>query len=129
MAQYDHVLLSEAALILALAMGGFSEETLLPTLGGDVFQVALDATNRTAGFRVSSEPNTTHFALIKLDRIRQLYDDGASLSDIFRRVARVVKSLKSPPVHLPRQWSEFHHRNLLAFFAGVSGYSQFSLGS
>lgn len=115
MAGFNHVLMSESALDSALVMGGFSEETLLPNLGGDVFQVALD--DGTTGFRVSSEPRTAHFALIKFDRIRELNEGGANLSDIFRRIARVVKGLKSPPVHLPRQWSEFHHRNLLAFFA------------
>lgn len=41
----------------------------------------------------------------------------------YRRIARVVKGLKSPPVHLPRQWSEYHYKNFLAFFALPKGNS------
>lgn len=42
--------------------------------------------------------------------------DGA-FGDVYSRIARVVKALRQPPIHLPRHWSEFHHKNLLTFFA------------
>lgn len=40
---------------------------------------------------------------------------------IYARIARVLKQAATPPVHLPRSWSEYHYKNRLAFFAVGEG--------
>lgn len=70
------------------------------------------------GFFTSQESGDPYFALINIEALKRLLREGQeNTPDIYRRIARVVKGLKSPPIHLPRQWSEYHHRNLLTFFA------------
>lgn len=69
-------------------------------------------------YYTSQESGSPYFALVNRDALSTLVaDEEAVCLDIYRRIARVVKGLKSPPIHLPRQWSEYHHRNLLTFFA------------
>lgn len=70
------------------------------------------------GFFSSQESGDPYFALVNVEALKELLREGeGNAPDIYRRIARVVKGLKSPPIHLPRQWSEYHHRNLLTFFA------------
>lgn len=69
-------------------------------------------------FATTSEPSDPYTALIAVTALDELLTDArATVSDAFGRIARVVKSLKSPPIHLPRLWSEFHYKNLVTFFA------------
>lgn len=111
----SYVLITESALDRALIANRFQDADGLPATGHGVHLV----TSRPDifGFRVYSEINPTFFAAVNIDCVRKLLDAGGSSADIFQRIARVVKGLKAPPVHLPRHWSEYHHRNLLAFFA------------
>lgn len=37
---------------------------------------------------------------------------------MYTRIARVLKSARNPPVHLPRSWMEYHFKNRLTFFVG-----------
>ena len=99
----------------ALASGGFSEDTMLPRIGSRTHEIVLSSD--IIGYRAATEPEKPYFALIGMKWLKRVVADGGNASDAFRRIARVVKGLRSPPVHLPRQWSEYHHRNLLAFFA------------
>ena len=70
------------------------------------------------GFFTSQESGDPYFALINVKALKALLREGPeNTPDIYRKIARVLKGLKSPPIHLPRQWSEYHYRNLLTFFA------------
>lgn len=53
-------------------------------------------------------------ALISLEALRQLPDTP---DYVYSRISRVLKQASRPPIHLPRGWAEFHHKNKLAFFA------------
>ncbi|MDP3897798.1 MAG: hypothetical protein Q8Q62_14090, partial [Mesorhizobium sp.] len=116
-----YALLTEAAMDAALTSASFSSETSLPNVGRAVHEVHV--ADNIVGFRVTVEPKNPFFALVGIRWIEQLAGEGVSPAEIFRRIARVVKGLASPPVHLPRQWSEYHYRNLLAFFALPREYS------
>ena len=109
------VVITSHALDQALMNSAFSEGTMLPKEENGVFR--FDLSEGIIGFRCGTEPGTPHFALISIDCIETLYLSGVKLADAYRRIARVVSSMQSPPVHLPRQWSEYHFKNLIAFFA------------
>ena len=109
------ILVTSSALDLALMSGGFSDETMKPINGRGVYECAL--TPEITGYRTYIESDEAYTALINIECIEQLYNYGVRLTDLYRRIARVVSSMKSPPIHLPRQWSEFHYKNLLAFYA------------
>lgn len=111
----NYVLITESALDASLISEGFSDENFLPNEGKVVHRSELPG--GIAGYRVASEPENAYFALIRQSCLQELKETGAHPSDAYRRIARVVKGLKSPPVHLPRQWAEYHHKNFLAFFA------------
>jgi hypothetical protein len=111
----DYILITELAMDSILASGGFSAQTMLPNPGSGCHEVSLSS--NITGYRVATEPESPYFALIGKQCLNVLKAQGGSPSDAFRRIARVVKGLISPPVHLPRHWSEYHHHNLLAFFA------------
>lgn len=118
----EYILISSKALDAALLGEGFSEENALPNAFDKIHSIDLSV--NVAGFRLANE-GETHSALVKLEQVEKLYLAGVSLHDIYRRIARVVTGLKSPPIHLPRAWSEYHYQNLLAFFASpreVSNY-------
>lgn len=110
----EYILISSKALDVALMGEGFSDKDALPNVSGRIHKIALSS--EVYGFRLAREEET-YSALIKIEQIEKLYFAGVSLQDIYRRIARVVTGLKSPPVHLPRAWSEYHYQNLLAFFA------------
>ncbi len=70
------------------------------------------------GFFTSQDSGDPYFALIRHTALDELLREARdSVPDIYRRIARVVKGLRTPPIHLPRQWSEYHYKNLLTFFA------------
>lgn len=117
---YKYILITETALDFCLTNSAFNQD-FLPKTGEDIHTQSLSPD--IAGYFAANEPDNPYFALIKkecLDEIKKLTDQA---DDAYRRIARVVKGLKSPPIHLPRQWSEYHHRNLLAFFALPKGSS------
>jgi len=109
-----YIVITESALDQCLLNSDFSEN-FLPKENGTVR--ALQLTDEITGFRAASEPEHPYVAIIKKSCLDELKAIGSTPDDAFRRIARVVKGLKSPPIHLPRQWSEYHCKNLLAFFA------------
>jgi len=110
-----YILVTESALDAALISGGFSKETGLLTGENGVHEILL--CESVKGYRIASEPEVTYFALVGIKHLEYLMAKGGTPSEIFQRIARVLKGLRSPPVHLPRQWSEYHYGNLLAFFS------------
>jgi hypothetical protein len=77
-----------------------------------------DLSEDVSAIVTASEPTEPYLALIKTAELKLLLAacDGA-FGDVYSRIARVVKAFKSPPIHLPRHWSEYHYKNLVAFFA------------
>lgn len=116
----NYILLTESALDFCLTNNEFSEY-FIPNIGNGVYELQLS--DNITGYYTANESEYPYFALIKKSCLTDLNSTGCQPEDIFRRIARVVKGLKSPPIHLPRQWSEYHHKNLLAFFALPKGNS------
>lgn len=111
----DYLLVSEAALDAALATGGFDPGSMLPKEEDGIHRFVIGES--IVGYKLANEAPSQILALVEAKWLAFLKDDGGAPSEIFRRVARVVKGMKSPPVHLPRHWLEYHHKNLLTFFA------------
>lgn len=110
-----YLLVSEAALDAALAAGTFAPDSMLPKEEGGIHRFAIG--DNVDGYRLANEPPSPIMALLGVEWLAYLKEDGGTPSEVFRRVARVIKGMQSPPIHLPRQWSEYHHKNLLTFFA------------
>jgi len=111
----EHLLISESALDAALATGAFDSGSMFPKEEGGIHRFSIGES--TVAYRLANEPPGQFLALVEAKWLASLKDDGGAPSEVFRRVARVVKGMKSPPIHLPRHWSEYHHKNLLTFFA------------
>lgn len=109
-----YVIITEGALDAALMAGTFSGDPADPLNGEEIHKAEIGDT--ILGYRVANE-SPRPVALVGTEWLRRLSEEGGRPADIFQRIARVVKALRTPPVHLPRQWSEYHYRNLLAFFA------------
>jgi hypothetical protein len=115
-----YILITESALDFCLLNGSFSDD-FLPKPAAEIKELALGTD--ILGYFAANEPTNPYFALIKKTCIDELKKLSSSPDDAYRRIARVVKGLTTPPIHLPRQWSEYHHKNLLAFFASAKGTS------
>lgn len=115
-----YILITEAALDFCLINSTFSDD-LMPRTGDEIREHTLAAD--IVGYFCANEPHRPYFSLINIGCLYDLKSLNIQPDDAYRRIARVVKGLKSPPIHLPRQWSEYHHRNLLAFFALAKGTS------
>lgn len=111
----EYLLISEAALDAALATDAFDPGSMLPKEESGIHRFFIDES--IAAYRLANEPPGQFLALIGAKWLAFLKGDGGAPNEVFRRLARVVKGMKSPPVHLPRHWSEYHHKNLLTFFA------------
>jgi hypothetical protein len=111
----NYLLISEAALDAALTASAFDLKTMLPAEESGIHQFPIGES--VVGYRLANESPGQILALIGVEWLAFLQSDGGTSSEVFRRVARVLKGMKSPPIHLPRQWSEYHHKNLLTFFA------------
>jgi hypothetical protein len=110
----NYIIITESALDICLLSNSFTED-FLPKHGGEISKLELNKT--LTGYTTAEQSEQTYFALINTSCLNDLKSTNCHPADIYRRIARVVKGLKSPPIHLPRQWSEYHHKNLLAFFA------------
>lgn len=110
-----YLLVSEAALDAALAASAFDADSMLPKEESGIHRFAIGET--IVGFKLANESPSQVLALVEVKWLTSLKKGGGAPSEVFRRVARVVKGMKSPPVHLPRHWMEYHHKNLLTFFA------------
>lgn len=115
-----YILITEAALDYCLINNSFNQD-FLPSVGDGIRAESLSLD--VFGYFAANEPDKPYFALIKKECLDEIKKASGLPDDVYRRIARVVKGLKSPPIHLPRQWSEYHHRNLLAFFALPKGAS------
>ncbi len=111
----EHLLVSESVLDAALANDGFDPISMFPKEESGIHRFAIGKS--IVGYRIANEPPGQSLALVEGKWLAFLKEDGGTPGEVFRRVARVVKGMKSPPVHLPRHWSEYHHKNLLTFFA------------
>ncbi len=120
MTTLNYILVTESALDFCLINNEFSDN-FLPRTSKSIYEINLS--DDMIGYCTANEPLHPYFALIKKSCIDDINSTGAKADDAYRRIARVVKGLKSPPIHLPRQWSEYHHKNLLAFFALPKGNS------
>ncbi|HCL3482223.1 UvrD-helicase domain-containing protein [Pseudomonas aeruginosa] len=109
-----YIAVTEAALDLCLLSESFSEYFAPGTQKG-IYKLELPGD--ITAYVTAKEAEKPYFALVNSDSLLELAAMDVSPGDIYRRIARVVKSFKAPPIHLPRQWSEYHHKNLLAFFA------------
>lgn len=116
----EFILVTSSALDAALVSGGFSSDGVLPK-EGNIARIKLS--DKVIGYRIANEPDYPFFALITVKYLHNLRSTGVRTADIYRRIARVVTGLKSLPVHLPRQWSEYHYRNFLTFFATPREFS------
>lgn len=116
----EYIFITEAALDFCLTNSSFNQD-FLPYTGNDIRTESLSSD--IVGYFAANEPDSPYFALIRIECLSEIKKISDQPDDAYRRIARVVKGLKSPPIHLPRQWSEYHHRNLLAFFALPKGAS------
>lgn len=110
-----YLVITESALDAALVADGFTADSMVPETDCGVHEYSLS--DDLVGYRVLTEPPAPLLALVGVEWLLRLSKEGASPNEVYRRIARVIKGLKAPPIHLPRQWYEYHHRNLLAFFA------------
>lgn len=77
-------------------------------------------------FLTAAEPSAPFTALVNVGELKILLDAcNGVFGDVYGRIARVVKALRQPPIHLPRHWSEFHYKNLISFFALPRGTAEY----
>lgn len=115
-----YIAVTEAVFDLCLLSENF-DEYFTPGTQQGVYELHLP--EHITAYVTAKEVEKPYFALINSECLLELAAMDVSPGDIYRRMARVVKSFKTPPIHLPRQWSEYHHKNLLAFFALSKGSS------
>lgn len=106
------ILLSESAIDL-LVSGRQARGVKIPTSSiAGLHSELLGAEVRA--YATGREHSGEYRALVSIASLEQLQGETDT---IYARIARVLKAADSPPVHLPRSWSEFHFKNRLAFFA------------
>lgn len=113
-----YLLITEAAFDKILVQRLFDNDAMpVPTPNKGLY--SHDLTSEVSAFSTSYEPAEPYSALINSNEFMRLTLDTREHSplDLYGRIARVVKALASPPIHLPRSWSEFHYKNLVSFFA------------
>lgn len=109
-----------------LLMHRLTDSDGLPAVSPERGLYSKDVSTDVTAIWTAQEPHEPYIALVKVDELRKLLAAcKGSFGDIYSRVARVVKAFKSPPIHLPRHWSEYHHKNLLAFFALPKGAAEY----
>lgn len=74
-----------------------------------------ELSNGVVAFGTGHEQEGEFCALIDESLLQRLSGNADAM---YTRIARVLKSARSPPVHLPRSWAEYHFKNLLTFFVG-----------
>lgn len=116
-----YLLVTESVLDLMLMHEVWSAGKL--PLESEKYGIAMQAlSDEVVAYYSAQEADSSFFALIDLGSLSGLLAVGdGNVFDVYRRIVRVVKGLKNPPIHLPRQWSEYHYRNLLTFFALPKG--------
>jgi hypothetical protein len=71
--------------------------------------------NGVVAFGTGHEQESEFCALIDEPLLQRLSGNADAM---YTRIARVLKSARNPPVHLPRSWAEYHFKNRLTFFVG-----------
>lgn len=89
------ILITSAALEQALMGSGFSEDTMHPRESDDVVKVVLS--EEITGYRAKVEGQGTYFALVNVGCLENLYVHDVKMQDAYRRIARVVTSMQTPP--------------------------------
>lgn len=110
-----HFVLTESALEVLLVKNLLDADGFpFPNVAEGIWDFEQGSIRVFATFHEASE----YCAVINIESLSFLLKDNRMYAaDIYRRIVRVLKGLRAPPIHLPRQWSEFHHRNFIAFFA------------
>ncbi|MBU9291920.1 hypothetical protein KTD18_10195 [Burkholderia multivorans] len=117
MDNFSHILITETALDLML-LHGIADENNMPMADESVGIACTQLDSSICAFSTASDGGAPYVALIDVAALHTLLDEAiGDRMDAYRRIARAVKGLKNPPIHLPRQWSEYHHKNLIAFYA------------
>lgn len=105
----EYIAITENALDLILVQGLLDEKGW-PECDGDHGLYCAAMGEGIAGIATFYEPESPYFALIKVSALMRLCGEANDYSiDVYRRIARVLKGLNNPPIHLPRQWSEYHY--------------------
>lgn len=111
--EHKYIAITEAGLDLALTKRLITDAGIAcDAEGSGLSSTSLD--NGTLAYACGNEHPEEFFALVDAEELTKL----TGPKDLaYGRIARVLKSARTPPVHLPRSWAEFHHKNLLSFFA------------
>ncbi|CAK6697293.1 UvrD-helicase domain-containing protein [Synechococcus sp. CBW1107] len=108
-----YIVASEVALD-ALVSTRSIDESGLPAANGLPRVKSQWLDDGTLAFCTGSEHESEYFALVGVNQLRML---KGPLDLVYSRIARLLKAARTPPVHLPRSWAEFHLDNLVSFFA------------
>lgn len=113
----SYILITESALNTVLTQRLFNEDGL-PEAQEVKDLRTITLSDGIECFATTSDNESPYCALVSRAAIKTLEARTTYyFMDFWGRIARVVKSLKSPPIHLPRPWAEFHFQNRLSFFA------------
>lgn len=120
-----YIAITEAALDEAVMHRFFAEDGL-PLASADGALISRVITDDVLAVCTPHEPSNPYVAIIRLEALHMLIAScNGSFGDIYSRIVRVVKAFKSPPIHLPRHWSEYHYKNLISFFALPKGAAEY----
>lgn len=120
-----YMAITEAALD-AVLMHRLLDDTGLPVVSTERGLVASNLSPDIMAIVATYEPNQPYIALVNVDELQKLLAASKTVfGDVYSRIVRVLKAFKSPPIHLPRHWSEYHYKNLVAFFALPKGSAEF----
>ena len=92
----EYIFITEAALDFCLTNGSFNQD-FLPHTGNDIRTESLSSD--IVGYFAANEPDSPYFALIRIECLSEIKKISDQPDDVYRRIARVVKGLKSPPIH------------------------------
>lgn len=110
---FRYLIVTEAALDIILTHR-LLDDTGIPKEKSRSGLIAKTLDEETLAYACGTEQETDFFALVTIDELRKL---GGPKDIVYARIARVLKSARKPPIHLPRSWAEFHHGSLISFFA------------
>jgi superfamily I DNA/RNA helicase len=80
--------------------------------------LAVETNDCTFVLHRADKPDSPRIIVISQETTALLPGAVETLRVTFQRIHRVALSVANPPLRLPPAWKEFHHQNLVAFFAG-----------
>lgn len=120
-----YIAITEAALD-AVLIQHLLDDSGLPVSSTERGIIVRDLSPVITAIATTYEPEHPYIALVKVDELQKLLAASKSVfGDVYSRIVRVLKAFKSPPIHLPRHWSEYHYKNLVAFFALPKGAAEY----